>query len=217
MVSHSMSLHMERIAWESLICERQQKSSHHGEPVKNGTVRTRSLHTSTFISSVLTQVLAGVRYWPSLDRRARRGIPALVVAPHDGFAHKRPSAREVDHANDGPTVAGNRYHDDHDPPGQIVSEVWNPLAGVYDPMGALDTGLLRLAERIEQVRGMWVRYNPRRESLKEARTLLKTATANGVSCEAELKPIGSITSVELRSARLDESCKQSRRYTDDLQ
>jgi hypothetical protein len=31
----------------------------HGDPGNHGTVRTRSLHTSTFIGSVLTQGVAG--------------------------------------------------------------------------------------------------------------------------------------------------------------
>ena len=39
-------------------------------------------------------------------------------------------------------------HDDQDPPGQIVFEVWNPLAIVYEPMDTLDTGLFRLTELI---------------------------------------------------------------------
>jgi hypothetical protein len=59
-------------------------------------------------------------------------------------------------------------HDDQDPPEQIVFEVWNPLAGVYEPMDTLDTGLFRLAELVEQVRVMRVRHDPRRESLKKA-------------------------------------------------
>jgi hypothetical protein len=59
-------------------------------------------------------------------------------------------------------------HDDQDPPEQIVFEVWNPLAGVYEPMHTLDTGLFRLAELAEQVRVMWVQHDPRRASLKEA-------------------------------------------------
>jgi hypothetical protein len=58
--------------------------------------------------------------------------------------------------------------DDQDPPEQIVFEVWNPLAGVYEPIPTLDTGLFRLAELVEQVRVMRVRHDPRRESLKEA-------------------------------------------------
>ena len=62
-------------------------------------------------------------------------------------------------------------HDDQDPPEQIVFEVWNSLAGVYEPMHTLDTGLFRLAELAElaeQVRVMWVQHDPRRNSLKEA-------------------------------------------------
>jgi hypothetical protein len=55
-------------------------------------------------------------------------------------------------------------HDDQDPPEQIVFEVWNPLAGVYEPMDTLDTGLFRLAELVEQVRVMWVQHDPRREN-----------------------------------------------------
>jgi hypothetical protein len=58
-------------------------------------------------------------------------------------------------------------HDDRDPPGQIVFEVWNPLAGVYEPMDTLDTGLFQLAELAEQGRLMWVQHDPRRESLNE--------------------------------------------------
>jgi hypothetical protein len=59
-------------------------------------------------------------------------------------------------------------HDDQDLPEQIVFEVWNPLAGAYEPMDTLDTGLFRLADLVEQVRIMWVQHDPRRESLKEA-------------------------------------------------
>jgi hypothetical protein len=59
-------------------------------------------------------------------------------------------------------------HDDQDPPEQIVFEVWNPLAGVYEPMDTLDTGFFRLAELVELVRVMWVQHDPRRESLNEA-------------------------------------------------
>ena len=59
-------------------------------------------------------------------------------------------------------------HGDQDPPEQIVFEVWNPLAGVYEPMYTLDTGLFRLTELVELVRVMWVQHDPRRGSLKEA-------------------------------------------------
>ena len=60
----------------------------HGDPGNHGTVRTRSLHTSTFIGSVLTQGIAGpgVRYWLSLARRALRP-PAPVVAPYGDLTH----------------------------------------------------------------------------------------------------------------------------------
>jgi hypothetical protein len=58
-VSHSVSLHMERIARESPICKRQQKSSQLGDPVNDGTVQTRSLYTSTFIGSVLIRGIGG--------------------------------------------------------------------------------------------------------------------------------------------------------------
>jgi hypothetical protein len=59
-------------------------------------------------------------------------------------------------------------HDDQDPPEQIVFEVRNPLAGVYEPMDTLDNGLFRLAELVEQARVTWVQHDPRRESLTEA-------------------------------------------------
>ena len=58
-VSHSVSLHMERIARESPICKRQQKSSQLGDPVNDGTVQTISLYTSTFIGSVLIRGIGG--------------------------------------------------------------------------------------------------------------------------------------------------------------
>ena len=58
-------------------------------------------------------------------------------------------------------------HDDKDPPEQIVFEVCNPLASVYEPMDTLDTGLFRLAKLVEQARVMWVQHDPRRESLNE--------------------------------------------------
>jgi hypothetical protein len=43
-------------------------------------------------------------------------------------------------------------HDDQDPLEQIVFQVWNPLAGVYEPMDTHDTGLFRVAELVEQAR-----------------------------------------------------------------
>jgi hypothetical protein len=74
-------------------------------------------------------------------------------------------------------------HDDQDPPGQIVFEVWNPLAGVYQPMDPLDTGLFRLAQFVEQVRVMWVQHDPRREARREA----PDPPENGESEWAELR------------------------------
>jgi hypothetical protein len=74
-------------------------------------------------------------------------------------------------------------HDDQDPPERIVFEVWNPLAGVYERMDTLDTGLFRLAELVEQVRVMWVQHDPRRESLNEA----PDPAENGDSEWAELR------------------------------
>ena len=44
-----------------------------------------------------------------------------------------------------PSLRITRHHD-QDPPGQIVFEVGNPLAGVYEPMDTLDPGLFRLVE-----------------------------------------------------------------------
>jgi hypothetical protein len=76
-------------------------------------------------------------------------------------------------------------HDDQDPPEQIVFEVRNPLAGVYEPMDTLNNGLFRLAELVEEVRVLWVQHDPRREALKET----PDPPENGESEWAELRSV----------------------------
>ena len=106
--------------------------------------------------------MAGVRYRLSLERRAPWGPPhrwlrrtaILLTSDH-------PPTRKTAPTMSRPSLRITR-HDDQDPPEQIVFEVWNPLAGVYEPTDTLDTGLFRLAELVEQVRVMWVQHDPRR-------------------------------------------------------
>jgi hypothetical protein len=59
-------------------------------------------------------------------------------------------------------------HDDRQPPGDVTFEVWDPIAARYEPMAALDDGLLRLDDLAERVRLMWVQHDPPRTSLKDA-------------------------------------------------
>jgi hypothetical protein len=162
----------------------------HGDPVNDGTVRTRSLYTSTLIGSVLTQGIGGREYWLSLERRSPQGAPRrwlrrTAILLTSDYPPKRKTAPTMSR----PSLRITR-HDDQDPPEQIIFEIWNPLAGVYEPMDTLNTGLFRLAELVEEVRVLWVPHDPRREALKESRTLLKTARANGLSCGSVLKLIG---------------------------
>ena len=125
----------------------------------------------------------GVRYWLSLERRALRS------PPHRWLRHTatlltsdQPPKRTTIPTKSRPSLRTTR-HDDQDPPEQIVFEVWNPLAGVYEPMDTLDTGLFRLAELVEQVRVMWTQHDPRRETLNEA----PDPAENGESEWAELR------------------------------
>ena len=141
----------------------------HGDPVNEGTVRTRSLQTSTFIGSVLTQGIGG------REVLAESGTPGAAAPPARRWLRRTAILLTSDHPpkrKTAPTMSRPSLritrHDDQDPPEQIVFEVWNPLAGVYEPMHTLDAGLFRLAELVEQVRVMWVQHDPRRESLKEA-------------------------------------------------
>jgi hypothetical protein len=59
-------------------------------------------------------------------------------------------------------------HDDRDPPGDVSSEVWNPITANYEQRSSLDKALFRLNELAEQVRVMWVQHDPARTSLKDA-------------------------------------------------
>jgi hypothetical protein len=65
-----------------------------------------------------------------------------------------------------PTLKITR-HDDRQPPGDVGFEVWNPIAARYEPKASLDDGLNRVTELAEQVRVMWVQYDPARSSLKD--------------------------------------------------
>jgi hypothetical protein len=124
-----------------------------------------------------------VRYWLSLERRAPQGPPrrwlrrTAILLTSD-----QPPKRKTAPTMSRPSLRIIR-HDDQDPPEQIVFEVWNPLAGVYEPMDTLDTGLFRLADLVEQVRVMWAQHDPRREALKEA----PDPAENGESEWAELR------------------------------
>jgi hypothetical protein len=60
----------------------------HGDPVNDGTVRTRSLYTSTFIGSVLTQGIGGREVLAESGTTGAVGPAAPVVAPYGDLAHK---------------------------------------------------------------------------------------------------------------------------------
>jgi hypothetical protein len=105
-------------------------------------------------------------YWPSPERPAPLGPPRRWLRRTILLTSDPPPKRKAAPSISRPLLRITCF-DDRDPPGQIVFEVWNPLAGVYEPMDTLDTGLLRLAELAEQVRVMWVQHNPRRESRNE--------------------------------------------------
>ena len=110
----------------------------------------------------------GVRYWLSLGQRAPLGPPhRWVRRTAILLTSDQPPNRKTAPTKSRQSLRITR-HDDKDPPEQIVFEVWNPLAGVYEPMDTHDTGLFRLAELVELVRVMWVQHDPRRESLNEA-------------------------------------------------
>ena len=59
-------------------------------------------------------------------------------------------------------------HDDRQPPGDVGFEVWNPMAGIYEPMVSLTVGLFRMEELAARLWIMWVQQNPARTSLKDA-------------------------------------------------
>ena len=58
--------------------------------------------------------------------------------------------------------------DDQEPPADFVFEIWNPIAGAYEPVASLDGGLNRLTELANEVRRMWVQRDPARASFKDA-------------------------------------------------
>src|SRR5271156_5769625 len=60
----------------------------HGDPVNDGTVRTRSLYTSTFLVSVRTQGLGGREAPAEPGPPGAAGPAAPVVAPYGDLAHK---------------------------------------------------------------------------------------------------------------------------------
>lgn len=88
---------------------------------------------------------------PSLD-------PAHMLLPPEGRTVRTVSR---------PTLKITR-HDDRDPPGNVSFDVWNPIAGAYEPAATLDAGLFRLDMLAEQVRLMVVQHDPARTSLKDA-------------------------------------------------
>jgi hypothetical protein len=60
----------------------------HGDPVNDGTVRTRSLYTSTFIGSVLTKGIGKREVLAESGTTGAVGPAAPVVAPYGDLAHK---------------------------------------------------------------------------------------------------------------------------------
>jgi hypothetical protein len=60
----------------------------HGDPANDGPVRTRSIYTSTFIGSVLTQGIAGREVLVESGTTGNAGPHAPVVAPYGDLAHK---------------------------------------------------------------------------------------------------------------------------------
>ncbi len=66
-----------------------------------------------------------------------------------------------------PTLKISR-HGDREPPWDISFEVWDLIAARYEPMAALDDGMFRMIELVEQMRLMWVRRDPARAPLKDA-------------------------------------------------
>ncbi len=54
------------------------------------------------------------------------------------------------------------------PPQDIGFEVWNPVAGVYEPAESMPEALKRLDALAETVREMWLRQDPAEANLMDA-------------------------------------------------